>query len=373
MCGVPALQEIGEFRLLPRVTSDCVPFRAGGRLLVCGVCGAAQSPADRQWFDEIDEIYRAYRSFQTYGGPEQQVLDANTGELRPRSQVLLDCLCALPGFPRKGTVLDVGCGGGATLRAFSERGDWRLFGHEIDGRDLPLLRAIPGFEQLFTGPLTEIGATFDAVALVHSLEHFVDPLSALQDLRTKVAPGGRLIAQVPDAGDNAFEYLVADHMVHFTAQSLSRLVARAGFSVECLSAKWVRKELSLTSRPSNGGPGKPGLSKAGDPIGDVRAQVRWLGRFLDAAAQASHGVERFGLFGSTVAATWLCAMLGDAVGFFVEEDANRVGRIHMNRPILSPEQVPPGSLVYVALIPGLARRVAVRLANCGIHFQLPPE
>src|SRR5436305_5648707 len=90
VCAAAALEEIPAFRELPRVTSDSVPFRAGGRLLICCACGAAQSPADRQWFDEIGEIYKAYRAFQLYGGPEQQVLDAVSMRLRPRSLVMLE-------------------------------------------------------------------------------------------------------------------------------------------------------------------------------------------------------------------------------------------------------------------------------------------
>src|ERR1700729_87927 len=150
ICGGTFLLEIPEFRSLPRVTSDCVAFRSGGRLLVCSRCGAAQSPADQQWFEEIREIYSDYHAYHQSGGVEQHVVDPATGELRRRSEVLLDRLLALPSVPLSGTVLDVGCGTGATLRSFSERRGWRLNGLEVDAKNLHLLSALEGFEMLYT-------------------------------------------------------------------------------------------------------------------------------------------------------------------------------------------------------------------------------
>src|SRR5579864_4873833 len=149
LCGTTALEEIPEFRALLRVTSDCLAFPAGGRLLVCRHCGAAQSPADEQWFEEIREIYSEYDAYHQSGGVEQHVLDPKTGKLRLRSDVLLDHLIGLPGVPKSGKMLDVGCGNGATLRAFSSRGGWRLNGLEMDGKNLQLLSEIDGFDTLY--------------------------------------------------------------------------------------------------------------------------------------------------------------------------------------------------------------------------------
>lgn len=373
VCGAASVEELSAYHSLPRVTSDCVPFRARGRLFLCLVCGAAQSPTDAQALDELREIYSTYRSFQQYGGPEQHVLDAQTGHLRPRSQILLDRLCALPAFPRHGAVLDVGCGGGATLRAFSERGGWRLFGHEIDSREFALLQAIPGFETLFSGEIREIPGRFDAITMVHSLEHFPGPAVALADLHGKISPAGRLFVEVPDTASNPLEYLVADHVVHFTASTLASLAARSGFAVESISTSWVSKELSMTA---DAGEGTVAPAPSADPtaaINHVRNDLAWLERFIDAARQAAAGARTFGIFGSTIAASWLYGLLGPRVSFFVEEDRHRIGRTHLDRPILSPAQVPSDAVVFLALVPKVADLVAARLAAVPFDLRLPPR
>jgi SAM-dependent methyltransferase len=320
----------------------------------------------------LSEIYRAYRSFQQYGGPEQHVVDAASGDLRPRSQVLLDRLSALPTFPGHGTVLDVGCGGGATLRAFSERGDWRLFGHEIDGRNLALLQAIPGFESLFTGEIREIPGWFDAVTMVHSLEHFPDPAPVLRDLRAKISSAGRLFVEVPDASANPLEYLIADHIVHFTSPTLALLAGHSGFVVESISNSWVSKELSMVAHEGDGA--NPSLPRDSAAAADeVHAHIAWLECFLESAREAASGPAPFGIFGSTIAASWLCGVLGPRVSFFVEEDHHRVGHTHLDRPILSPAQVPSDAVVFLALVPKIADKVAARLASARFDVSLPPS
>jgi SAM-dependent methyltransferase len=340
--------------------------------MICSQCGAAQSPADQQWFEEIGEIYGSYRMYKQSGGVDQHVLDPFTGQLRRRNDVLLDNLAALPGVPRSGRVVDVGCGTGVTLKALSERGGWRLHGLDLDARNLPFLESIKGFETLHTCAPAELPCTFDLVTMVHSLEHFPAPLATLRDLRCKIAPGGCLFVEVPNAEANPFEYLVADHMVHFTPATLSRLAAGAELAVDCLATTWVSKELSLTARPAGSPVPLAGVPTASEVTDRVAAQILWLCGFADAAREASAGSGPFGLFGSSIAATWLCGVLGDRVSFFVEEDSHRVGRTHLGRPILSPVQVARGSVVYAALIPQIANRVAKRL-GATIDLRLPPS
>jgi SAM-dependent methyltransferase len=371
VCCTTALAKIPEFSVLPRVTSDCLPFRPGGRLLVCQRCGAAQSPADAQWFQEIAEIYGNYQAYRQAGGTEQAVVDPATGELRRRSEVLLDHLLLVAGVPRSGKVLDVGCGTGGTLRAFAARGAWRLCGLEMDTKNLPLLNRIGGFEALYTGAPSEVPGDFDWITLVHALEHFPKPLDTLCDLRDKLSISGRLFVQVPNADANPFDYLIADHMMHFTSASLASLAARAGFAVDCLTTTWVTKELSLMAHRS----AEPTSTEEQWPSAaadHVRRQIAWLGRFLDAAREAAAGTASFGLFGTSIAATWLGGVLGDEVSFFLDEDPNRLGYRHLDRPVFHPTQAPAGSVVFLALVPQIAGPIAARLRPTTLDLRLPP-
>jgi hypothetical protein len=148
VCDNDSLEEVLHFDQCLRVTSDCIPFRQGGRLAVCTVCGAAQALADEKWFSDIAEIYGKYEIYHQSGGIEQQVFDSESGRMRRRSDVLVDRVFSHTEMPASGKVLDMGCGAGGTLRTFAEKGNWLLYGSERDQRNLPLLAPIPGFQKL---------------------------------------------------------------------------------------------------------------------------------------------------------------------------------------------------------------------------------
>lgn len=204
ICTSASLIEIPEYRSLPRVTSDCVAFRSGGRLLVCPACGATQSPSDEQWFEEIREIYSDYHAYHQASGVEQHVIDPLSGELRRRSEVLVDGLLGLPGVPRSGKVLDVGCGTGATLRSFSERGGWRLYGQEMDRKNIHFLTALAGFESLYTDSPAGLPGQFDLITMVHALEHFPEAGRDLARITEQDCAGRKNFRRGPQRGSEHF-------------------------------------------------------------------------------------------------------------------------------------------------------------------------
>lgn len=378
VCGAAALDEFADFGELPRVTSDCKPFPAGGRLAVCRECAAVQKPVDDRWQAEAAAIYRDYEVYFQSGGVEQAVFDPQTGAPRRRSAVILDRFAANRSLPESGTLLDLGCGNGALLSAFAElRPGWALYGHDLSEINLGYLSRIPSFQRLYTGDIAALPGGFDLITLMHSLEHIPEPVAGLRDIAGKFAAGGALLIEVPDAEATPFDLLVADHVSHFTRSDLARVLARAGYRAAALANDWVVKELSAVAVP-----GEP----PGEPLGEtppaaqspvtvqrrVGAQIAWL-RALIASAQEAAVKSHFGLFGSSVSAMWLFGELGDTVEFFVDEDPSRGGTELLGRKVLHPRDVPAGATVFVPLIPPVARNVAARWGTAGFDLRLPPD
>ena len=65
------------------------------------------------------------------------------------------------------------------------------------------------------------------------LEHIDDPLTALRNVRTCLAPGGRLVITVPAGPMSAFDRHIG-HRRHFTPQTLAKLLADAGLELDSL-------------------------------------------------------------------------------------------------------------------------------------------
>lgn len=369
-CGTDRLSEIAAFGELPRVTSDSKPFRSGGRLFVCADCGLTQKSADPQWRAEIGEIYGDYEMYHQSAAVDQAVFDPVSGRPRGRCEVLAGRLLESHALASSGRLLDVGAGSGAMLAAFSAAcPEWKLYGLDLDNRKESALRAIPRFEKLFTAPPAELSEQFDLITLIHSLEHFTEPLAMLRTLRARLAPKGWLFVQVNNADKTPFDLVVADHLCHFTPRSLAYLMVRGGFAVERSATDWVNKEISLLARVVDSA--LPLQEEPKAAFAKIEREVGWLKAMLE-HARAAALAGRFGIFGTSVAATWLAAGLGEAVQFFIDEDPAREGRTHLGRPILQPNQVPAGAVVYLAFVREVADAISQRLASVPFKLAAPP-
>ena len=84
ICDSADLHELPDFGSLSRITSDCRPFRPGGRIATCNACGGIQKFCDPKWLAEVKEIYSTYSTYNVVGPLDQMVLDLN------RQQELLE-------------------------------------------------------------------------------------------------------------------------------------------------------------------------------------------------------------------------------------------------------------------------------------------
>lgn len=375
VCDASELSEFPGFSDFLRVTSDEQPFRPGGKLFVCDACGAVQKRIDEQLLTEIGEIYAKYATFKKSDGDEQIAFDQRSGSLRRRSAILTERIHEHAHLADSGRFLDIGCGNGVTLKAFNEQlPRWSLFGQEIDNRSEAALKRLPEFKQLFTCQPETVPGRYELISLVHALEHFVQPSCLLKELLSKLEQNGLLFVQVCNLEENPFDLLIADHLLHFTPSSLSRLAQKAGYRVALTATDWISKELSglfsLKSDDNCAEPPKefPDLAKR-----RVARHLEWLGQLESSARSELSAFTQRGLFGSTIAATWLGGALGDSIDFFVEEDTSRCGKQLLQKPILHPDDVPEGAGVYLGLAPITANKIYARLLNSKFQLILPPE
>ena len=89
LCGAAGLLEFVAFRQFRRITSDCRPWPAGGRLCGCPSCGTVQKIVDEEWNREVAELYAGYAIYDQAEGAEQAVFDQATGAAASRSTRLL--------------------------------------------------------------------------------------------------------------------------------------------------------------------------------------------------------------------------------------------------------------------------------------------
>ncbi len=148
-------------------------------------------------------------------------------------------------LPRTTPVLDIGCGSGQLLYFLRQQGFTDLVGIDLDrtqvaiGRELGLdCRCVPVLDFLAAD-----ARQYGVVAMLDILEHFTreELFPILEAVSAKMAPGGRLLASVPNADSpHGLRSTYADitHEISFTPTSLSELLFCHGLKVTAFRDPW---------------------------------------------------------------------------------------------------------------------------------------
>ena len=149
-------------------------------------------------------------------------------QAQKRIKIVTPVLCL------KSKILDIGSGHGYFVNALRNNG-YLAYGFEPDGGAIISLQ-----NHIFrASSLLSIPETFDIITLCHSLEHFNDLSTSLQQIKKLLKPNGILIIAVPNfdsigqskrAGEWVWLQQSYIHIWHFNDENLSALLNKEGFT-----------------------------------------------------------------------------------------------------------------------------------------------
>jgi 2-polyprenyl-3-methyl-5-hydroxy-6-metoxy-1,4-benzoquinol methylase len=174
------------------------------------------------------------------------------------------------------TVLDVGCGAGDNARILAARGatvDGVTLSPEEAASAAPACRNV-WLHNLEFGLPAETLRRYDVVLCSHVLEHLCVPDALLADIRRSLAPGGLLIAAVPNLLFIANRLALLLGRFAYTDSGLMDNTHYKWYTLDTLSAAVQRAGFSL-------------IERAGDgyvPLGPLRRALPGPSRRLDACA-----------------------------------------------------------------------------------------
>jgi len=185
----------------------------------------------------IDDFYTGEKTYEKGEYRKTKQTDLKTGapdfeRLNDAQRRLKDCLPLIAGK----SLMDFGCGRGEFLLLAEQ------FCHKVIGVDLQedFLVALREKNIECNASLTSIESdSIDICVMFHSLEHLPTPTKFLQEIRSKLISGGRIIVEVPHANDfllSALDLqtfknftLWSQHLILHTRESLRLMLEAAGF------------------------------------------------------------------------------------------------------------------------------------------------
>lgn len=130
--------------------------------------------------------------------------------------------------------LDYGCGNGGLVRHARAHSDFEIFGFDT-GAWADRARA-SGLPILAEPELPKLEGTFDLITAIEVIEHCVDPLAVLRQLRRLLTKNGILFLTTGNAGHaprefSTWSYVSPEiHVSYFTPRALTLALEQTGFA-----------------------------------------------------------------------------------------------------------------------------------------------
>ncbi|WP_051974950.1 class I SAM-dependent methyltransferase [Cupriavidus necator] len=337
-----------------------VPGRT--RVFLCGHCGHLQTAELQDAADYYANVY----AINLTSDDEDQLYKIVDG--RPvyradqQAEVLLSKLDLFDGC----RILDYGCAKAPTLKKVVGRAPQiRPFLFDVTDKYQAFWQKFPGLAGWASHQTDPAWAgTMDVVLSFYALEHISSLQDAVANIKALLKPGGIFYFIVPNVQQSLSDFVVADHVNHFTEESLRYLLGAQGFDRVEVDARAHDAAYVVTARLGAAGAGKPvmpapgaiaQLERAASEMSEywsgVAARIQAFERSQPAtAASAIYGA---GFFGNFIAAT-LTSM--SHVKCFIDRNAHLQGRQCLEREVVAPAALPAHvGHVYVGLNPRISR------------------
>ncbi|WP_420408254.1 class I SAM-dependent methyltransferase [Hoeflea sp.] len=325
--------------------------------------------------EELPDLVRFYA--EEYSINEDSVEDDQLYEIRDgkeiyrsehQARVLMQKLgLSGAGADQNLKILDYGCAKGATLRRLIEAGA------EVDPYLFDVTDKYEGYWRNFPKPAKWAShqpdpawaGTLDVVLSFYALEHIPDLSGVLAGIRALLKPGGEFYFIVPNLYANWADFIVADHVNHFSRRSLTAMLERAGFGEieideEAHAAAFVVRSRSGAKQVAADIPG------SGKAVADL-AEF-WSGawkRVTDQEAELAPD-QPIAIYGAGIYGNFILSCLANPgrVACFLDQNRFLHGKELNGVRIMHPDDLPDDvAAVFVGLNPLNARRIIASVSS----------
>lgn len=346
------------------LTSLCDIFPEPTRVRICANCGHLQT-------DELADaasFYDADYTILTDSDEEDQIYEVREGDTVYRTEhqlnVFVDKVSVEPGTK----ILDFGCAKSSMMRSLlASRPGIEPYLYDVSDRYLPFWEKFlePSRWAIYDLP-SDWDGKFDVVTSFFSLEHITQPSDVVAQISRLLKPGGIFYGIVPNVITNSADFIVIDHVNHFTRSSLNCLLTSCGLHVQDIDDSSHRGAFVFVAGRSADGarkawrPDNAEVDACTQQTGELAefwdnagGRVRDFETGLEADDQVS--VYGAGFYGAFIRS---CLRHPDRIRCVVDQNPYLQGGDLGGAPIVTPDDLPQDvNAMLVGLNPGHARDV----------------
>jgi SAM-dependent methyltransferase len=331
----------------------------------CPTCTHLQTPQSMDLAAYYDQTYKMLIDSED----EDQLYEVAGGRKIFRYPHQADTLLRKVCLPPQARILDYGCAKGTTLRhLLARRPDLQPHLFDVSRMYLPFWEKFVTADNWALYELKEEWFhSFDMVTSFFVLEHTAQPLDMLTTVRKLLKPGGIHYCIVPNVYTNVCDFVVADHVNHFSPASMRAVLRRAGFEALEIDDSAHQSAFVVIARNARACEPKPPTSQGVATVqADVEAMAQYWTTFTRKlrAFEEAQGSQPSAIYGSGFYGTFIMTSLAHHANVvcFVDRNPYLQGKTLLDKPIVAPEQLPAHvRVVYVGLNPAIAAAEMAKL------------
>lgn len=311
-----------------------------------------------QYYDEEYQIYDQ--------SDEDDVLySAEKGVSIFRQQHQLETLIRKIPFSEEISILDYGCAKGTVMKRLKAQFpflDTYLF--DVSQMYTRLWDTFTDAEHYASyQPKTVWKQKFDVITSFFAFEHTPDPLQELVTIKSLLKPDGLIYLLVPNVFDNVGDFIVADHIHHYTESSLRYMMAKAGFeTVEVDTQSHFAAFIVIARNTTQVQPFEQSIQQ----LSVENERLMQIGAYWQQMAskvahfEMQHNGNEVAIYGAGVYGNFIvtCLQHTERISCFIDQNPLLKDTLILGKPIVKPSDLPPSiRTVYVGLNPKIAKQV----------------
>ena len=322
--------------------------------------------------ESIDKYYDKEYKFFNQSDEDDVLYNVINGKEIFRQQHQVDTLALKIEMKPGMHILDYGCGKGTVLKRLLEKKyDIIPYLFDVSESYVHLWNKFVKPERYAsyqTRP--EWKAQFDLITSFFAFEHTPDPIKELNSIRDLLKKDGLIYIIVPNIFENKGDFIVADHIHHYSEISLRYIFAKSGFeTLEIDTKSHFAAFIAICKKTSD----EPiSFELAQNTLADTISEYRLIANYWNTIQlkikefEFNLNDQKAAIYGAGVYGNFIATTIKDLsnIECFIDQNPLLHGKNMLGKPILHPEELSKDiKAIYIGLNPLIARQAIENIGS----------